>query len=143
MSNNGIICIETKNRLRKNVFVETAPYPAFPTDLQAPLVTFLSVTEGIHTVKESVFESRFAYADELKRMGADVTVNGSALTIRGVKRLRGNFVRADDLRGGAALVMAGLAAEGETVVSGIRHIDRGYEAIEKMYRQIGARIERG
>lgn len=120
----------------------TSPYPAFPTDLQSQIMVLLSITEGVSVVKETVFEGRFKHVDELYRMGADIRVDLNTALIRGVPRLYGATVEATDLRAGAALVIAGLAATGTTVVEQIHHIDRGYEQIELLFRQLGARIER-
>jgi len=122
--------------------VETMPYPGFPTDMQAQIFALCTVADGASMIVENVFESRFKHASELVRMGADASVNGHIAVIRGVKRLTGANVEARDLRGGAALVLAGLRAEGETVVHGAEHIDRGYEAIERDLASLGATIRR-
>lgn len=122
--------------------VITSPYPAFPTDLQSLIMVLLSLSDGVSIVKETVFEGRFKHVDELNRMGADIRVDLSSAIIRGVPRLYGATVEATDLRAGAALVVAGLAAHGTTVVEQIHHIDRGYEQIERVLRRLGARISR-
>lgn len=122
--------------------IVTNPYPAFPTDLQSQVMVLLSLADGASIMKETIFEGRFKHVDELARMGADIRVDGSAAIIRGVPRLYGATVEATDLRAGAALVIAGLAAQGKTVVEQIHHIDRGYERIEQMLSHLGARISR-
>lgn len=122
--------------------IRTLPYPGFPTDMQAQMVALLSIARGTSIVVETVFESRYKHVEELVRMGADIKLEGRIAVIKGVKRLMGANVHARDLRGGAALVLAGLAAEGETVVNNIRYIDRGYESIEEKLSQVGAIIKR-
>lgn len=129
-------------RLRAIDIVRTLPYPGFPTDMQAQLVAMLTTARGTSIVVETVFENRYKHVDELLRMGANIKLEGRIAVIKGVKKLVGANVCARDLRGGAALVLAGLAAEGETIVSDIRHIDRGYERIEEKLRLIGAAIKR-
>lgn len=120
----------------------TSPYPAFPTDLQSQVMVLLALADGVSIVKETVFEGRLKHVDELSRMGADIRVDLNAAFIRGVSRLYGATVEATDLRAGAALVIAGLAAQGRTVVEQIHHIDRGYDRIEVMLSRLGARITR-
>jgi len=120
----------------------TAPYPGFPTDMQPFLTALLSTANGTSTIIETVFKQRFAYVTELKKMGADIEVRGNSAIIKGVKKFRGADIAATDLRGGAALILAGLAAEGETVIGHIFHIDRGYQNIEEKLGQLGARIYR-
>lgn len=122
--------------------VRTLPYPGYPTDMQAQIVSLLSIARGTSIVVETVFENRYKHVEELLRMGANIKLEGRIAIIKGVKRLTGAIVAARDLRGGAALVLAGLAAYGETVVTGIKHIDRGYENIEGKLRQVGAIIRR-
>ncbi|HHV98486.1 MAG TPA: UDP-N-acetylglucosamine 1-carboxyvinyltransferase [Clostridiaceae bacterium] len=122
--------------------IRTLPYPGFPTDMQAQMVSLLSVASGTSIVIETVFENRYKHVEELLRMGANIKLEGRLAVIKGVNKLKGASVTARDLRGGAALVLAGLAAEGETVVSGVRHIDRGYESIENKLLQLGAIIKR-
>ncbi|MBO9604969.1 MAG: UDP-N-acetylglucosamine 1-carboxyvinyltransferase [Paenibacillaceae bacterium] len=122
--------------------VVTSPHPAFPTDLQAQVMVLLSLADGFSIMKETVFEGRFKHVDELVRMGADIRVDLSSAFIRGVPRLYGATVEATDLRAGAALVIAGLAARGTTVVEQIHHIDRGYDRIETMLARLGAKVER-
>jgi UDP-N-acetylglucosamine 1-carboxyvinyltransferase len=126
-----------------SVDVATLPYPGVATDYKPFLVTMLSVADGIGIVTENLFSGRFRYVDELRRMGADIRTEGHHAVVRGVRRLSGAPVRAPDLRAGAALVLAGMVAEGETVVSGAAHIDRGYEDLAATLRSLGADITRG
>lgn len=125
----------------RSVDVETAPYPGFPTDLQQPFVSLMSVAEGTSIIRETIFD-RFRYVDELRRMGADIKVEHGTAIVRGVSKLTGAPVEATDLRAGAALILAGLAAEGVTEVLGIEHIDRGYEDFDGKLHKLGARINR-
>lgn len=120
--------------------VTTLPYPGFPTDMQPQMAVLLGIAEGTSTVTESIFENRFKYVDELTRMGADIKVESNIAIISGVKRYTGARVNAPDLRAGAALVIAGLAADGITVVDDIYYIQRGYEALEEKLTKIGAKI---
>lgn len=122
--------------------IVTAPYPSFPTDLQSQVMVLLALSDGISVMKETIFEGRFKHVDELIRMGADIRVDYNAAIIRGVRRLHGTTVEATDLRAGAALVIAGLAAKGATVIEQVHHIDRGYDRIEEMFLRLGARISR-
>jgi UDP-N-acetylglucosamine 1-carboxyvinyltransferase len=122
--------------------VETNPHPSFPTDMQAQIMSALCVARGSSVVVENVFESRFGHAAELCRMGADIQIDGKIAVVRGVKRLYGAKVVSRDLRGGAALTLAGLRAVGETIVTEVELIDRGYERMEEMLRCLGAGIER-
>lgn len=124
----------------KHTQVTTLPYPGFPTDMQPQMAVLLGIAEGTSTVTESIFENRFKYVDELTRMGADIKVESNIAIISGVKRYTGARVNAPDLRAGAALVIAGLAAEGITVVDDIYYIQRGYEALEEKLTKIGAKI---
>ena len=124
------------------VDLRTAPYPAFPTDMQAQFCALNAVASGTGTIVETIFENRFMHTPELQRMGADLSVEGNTAITRGVERLAGAPVMATDLRGSASLVLAGLAAEGVTVVDRIYHIDRGYERIEEKLSQLGAEIRR-
>lgn len=126
----------------KHTQVTTLPYPGFPTDMQPQMAVLLGIAEGTSTVTESIFENRFKYVDELTRMGADIKVESNIAIISGVKRYTGARVNAPDLRAGAALVIAGLAAEGITVVDDIYYIQRGYEALEEKLTKIGAKIVR-
>ncbi len=124
------------------VRLETAPHPGFPTDLHPPMSAFLSTVAGTSSIVESVFERRFAYTSALSRMGTRIVKDGTTLTIHGVGELTGQQVEAPDIRGGAALVLAGLAARGRTIITGLDHIDRGHANLETKLRAIGARIER-
>jgi UDP-N-acetylglucosamine 1-carboxyvinyltransferase len=124
------------------VNVRTAPYPAFPTDMQAQFVVLNSIAEGAGTVTETVFENRFMHVHELQRMGADIEMEGNTAICRGVDKLRGCPVMATDLRASACLALAGLVAESDTIIDRIYHIDRGYECIEEKLSQLGARIRR-
>ncbi len=125
----------------KSLVVKTFPYPGFPTDMQPQICVTLSLAEGTSIVTESIFENRFKYANELARMGAGITVAGNTAIIRGTDKLTGAELAAPDLRAGAALVLAGLAAEGYTVVDDIHYILRGYESFEEKLRELGAQIE--
>ena len=122
--------------------VKTLPYPGYPTDMQPQIAVALALAEGTSIVTESIFENRFKYADELSRMGASIKVEGNSAIIDGVRKLTGARVSAPDLRAGAALVIAGLAAEGITIVDDIQYIQRGYEDFEDKLRSLGAEIER-
>ena len=138
---------EDRIRLRMHgrpraVGLRTAPYPAFPTDMQAQFMTLNCVAEGTSTVTETIFENRFMHVQELRRLGADIEVDGKTAVIRGVPRLEGATVMATDLRASASLVIAGLVARGETIVDRIYHLDRGYERIEEKLSQVGARVKR-
>lgn len=139
--NRDIIHVESSEHYR-SVDVRTAPYPGFPTDLQAPFMAMLATADGTSVIRENVFEARFKHVNELFRMGADISVDLRTAVIRGVPRLSGTAVEASDLRGGAALVIAGLMAEGVTRVEGLRHIDRGYQQIDVYLRDLGADIVR-
>lgn len=140
--NDDIMNIVGASRPRSVERIVTSPYPSFPTDLQAQMMVLLSLADGMSIVKETVFEGRFKHVNELSVMGADIRVDLNCAFIRGVPRLYGATVEATDLRAGAALVIAGLAGHGRTVVEQIHHIDRGYESIETTFRHLGARIER-
>ena len=122
--------------------VATAPFPGFPTDLQAQMMALLCTAKGTSTLHETIFENRFMHAPELGRMGAQIDVNGGTATVTGVERLKGAPVMATDLRASVSLILAGLAAQGETVVSRVYHLDRGYEHVEEKLRACGADIER-
>ncbi|MEN3953438.1 UDP-N-acetylglucosamine 1-carboxyvinyltransferase [Iodidimonas sp. SYSU 1G8] len=122
--------------------VITHPFPGFPTDMQAQFMALMAVADGASLITETIFENRFMHAPELARMGADITVHGSSAMVRGNPRLRGAPVMATDLRASVCLVLAGMAAEGETVVNGVYHLDRGYEKLEEKLRAVGADIRR-
>ncbi|MDP2182874.1 MAG: UDP-N-acetylglucosamine 1-carboxyvinyltransferase, partial [Actinomycetota bacterium] len=123
------------------VDAQTLPYPGFPTDMQAQFMALMTVAEGSCVITENVFENRFMFADELSRMGADIRIESHHALVKGVTRLSGAPVRSPDLRGGAALVLAALVAEGYTQVADVHHIDRGYERFVEKLRSIGADIE--
>ncbi len=122
--------------------IRTAPYPGFPTDAQAPVMAALAAAQGCTLFVETMFDSRYRHVPELIRMGADITTEGRVALVRGVERLHGARVEASDLRGGGALAAAALGAEGTTVLSGLNHIDRGYEGLEGMLQALGADVER-
>lgn len=124
------------------VNVRTAPYPAFPTDMQAQFMAINAVAEGTAVIRETIFENRFMHAVELQRLGADIGIDGNTAVVRGVPRLEGATVMATDLRASASLVIAGLVAEGETIVERIYHLDRGYERLDAKLAALGARIRR-
>ncbi len=131
-----------KNGRVRAVDVETAPFPGFPTDLQAQMMALLTLAEGVSHLEERIFENRFMHAPELVRMGAQIEVAGGTATVRGVESLRGAPVMATDLRASVSLILAGLAAEGETRVARVYHLDRGYERVEEKLSACGAMIER-
>ncbi len=124
------------------VDVTTEPFPGFPTDLQAQMMAMLCTAEGTSTLHETIFENRFMHAPELMRMGANIEVHGGTATVHGVEKLKGAPVMATDLRASVSLILAGLAAEGETVVSRVYHLDRGYEKVVRKLSSIGAKVER-
>lgn len=136
------ICLDRQDQELKAVSIRTAPYPAFPTDMQAQFVALNCIATGTATVTESVFENRFMHVLELQRMGADIEMRGNTAIVRGVPRLTGAPVMATDLRASASLALAGLVADSDTIVDRIYHIDRGYECIEEKLAQLGARIRR-
>jgi UDP-N-acetylglucosamine 1-carboxyvinyltransferase len=146
----GIDVTETANGLkvaRKNgrvrsVDVVTEPFPGFPTDLQAQMMALMCTAEGVSVLEERIFENRFMHAPELVRMGANIEVHGGTATVTGVERLKGAPVMATDLRASVSLILAGLAAEGETTVSRVYHLDRGYEHVVRKLEGVGAKIER-
>ena len=126
----------------RGISVETSPHPGFPTDLQAQFMAIMCITEGTSVISETIFENRFMHVQELRRMGANIQLDGHTAIVQGVKSLSGAPVMATDLRASASLVLAGLAAQGETMVSRVYHIDRGYERIEEKLKRLGANIER-
>lgn len=136
------ITLDMRGRRPRAVDIRTAPYPAFPTDMQAQFMALNAVAQGASTMIETVFENRYMHVQELERMGADIRVQGSVAVVRGVERLTGAPVMATDLRASAGLVLGALVAEGETEVDRIYHIDRGYECIEEKLGQFGACIRR-
>ena len=128
--------------LRAVPSIATAPYPGFPTDAQAPIMAVFATARGTTFFRETMFSNRFGHVAGLHKMGADITIHGTTAWVRGVRRLHGASVTATDLRGGGALAVAALAAEGQTVLDGLEHIDRGYEELEKMFGHLGAKMER-
>ncbi|HSG22610.1 MAG TPA: UDP-N-acetylglucosamine 1-carboxyvinyltransferase [Azonexus sp.] len=126
----------------KAVSLRTAPYPAFPTDMQAQFMAINCVADGVATIRETIFENRFMHANELARLGADIQIEGSNAIVRGVARLEGATVMATDLRASASLVIAGLVAQGETLIDRIYHLDRGYAQIEEKLTKLGACVKR-
>ncbi len=122
--------------------IRTLPYPGFPTDMQAQMMALLTLCKGTSIIIETIFESRYKHVDELLKMGANIRIDGRMAVIKGVNRLNGAQVVARDLRGGAALILAGLAAHGETIITGLEHIDRGYYNVEEKLSEIGAEITR-
>lgn len=138
---NSILVNASRRRL-KAVNIKTMPYPGFPTDMQAPFMALLAVAEGTGVVTETVFENRLIHVVEMVRMGADIQVDGRVATVQGRRSLYGAPVTATDLRGGAALVLAGLGAVGVTEVSGVEHIDRGYDSLDANLRRLGASVRR-
>jgi UDP-N-acetylglucosamine 1-carboxyvinyltransferase len=125
-----------------SVSVRTAPYPAFPTDMQAQFMAINCVAGGAAIIRETIFENRFMHAVELQRLGADIRIDGNTAVVQGVARLEGATVMATDLRASASLVIAGLVAEGETVIERIYHLDRGYERLEEKLAALGASVRR-
>ena len=145
----GVECVSYPNGIRilssrgiRSVDVKTSPYPGFPTDMQAQMMALMSVSEGLSVITETVFENRFTHVAELRRMGADIKIEANSAIIKGVRRLSGAPVMASDLRASACLVLAGLAAEGETTISRVYHLDRGYERMEEKFFALGAQIRR-
>ncbi|AEB74751.1 UDP-N-acetylglucosamine 1-carboxyvinyltransferase [Clostridium botulinum] len=141
IENGDSITINSSRDLR-GVNIKTLPYPGFPTDLQQPMSTLLTIAKGRSLVNESIWESRFKHVDELKKMGANINVENNIAIIEGVEKLSGAKVKATDLRAGAAMVIAGLIANGSTEVTNIEHIDRGYPYIEEKFNKLGAKIIR-
>jgi UDP-N-acetylglucosamine 1-carboxyvinyltransferase len=137
----GIRVARTNGRLR-GVDVMTQPFPGFPTDMQAQMMVLMCTADGAAMITETIFENRFMHVPELARMGANITVHGASALVRGVERLSGAPVMATDLRASVSLVLAGLAAEGETVVNRVYHLDRGYERLEEKLAACGARVRR-
>ncbi|MEW8014182.1 MAG: UDP-N-acetylglucosamine 1-carboxyvinyltransferase [Candidatus Sedimenticola endophacoides] len=136
------ITLDMRGRRPRAVNIHTAPYPAFPTDMQAQFTALNAVAEGVGTITETVFENRFMHVHEMQRMGGDIKLEGNTAICSGVERLKAAPVMATDLRASASLVLAGLVAEGDTVVERIYHIDRGYENIEEKLQGLGAQIQR-
>jgi UDP-N-acetylglucosamine 1-carboxyvinyltransferase len=137
----NVMRVRARNPLRA-VDITTVPYPGFPTDLQAPIMAVLASSEGTSIVTETIYENRFQHAAELRRMGAEIALTGNSAVIKGVPKLMGAEVKSSDLRAAAALIIAGLAAEGVTEVTGLQHLDRGYEHLESKLASLGADIYR-
>jgi len=134
--------LDMRGRKLRSVDITTAPYPGFPTDMQAQFMAMNAIADGTSVVTETIFENRFMHVQELQRLGADIRVKGNTAIIRGVPRLNGAPIMATDLRASASLVLAGLVAEGMTLIDRVYHIDRGYEIIEEKLSGLGARIKR-
>ena len=141
-SGDWYIEIDMRGKRPSAVDIRTTPYPGFPTDMQAQFCAMNAMADGVGTITETIFENRFQHVLELQRMGADIQIEGNTALCRGVRKLTAAPVMATDLRASAGLVLAGLAAEGETLVDRIYHVDRGYERIEEKLRQLGAEIRR-
>lgn len=139
----GLLALRAPARLRQIARIDTMPHPGFPTDMQSQFLALCSLAQGVSIIAENVFENRLKTAAELNRMGAEILVRGNVAVVRGVPKLHGNCVTAHDLRGGAALMIAGLAAEGETIVLCAERIDRGYEGMELVLQGLGAKALRG
>lgn len=139
---NDKIIVKSKGRLRSLDRIDTMYYPGFPTDMQTQMLALQTISKGTSVIVENIFETRYKTVPEFKKMGADITVRDRTAIVRGVSRLKGAEVCATDLRGGASLVLAGLAAEGITEVKDIYHIDRGYEDMSRVFAELGAKIER-
>lgn len=135
------ITVKSNGKL-KAVNIRTAPHPAFPTDMQAQFMAMNTIAEGVSTVVETIFENRFMHVQELQRMGADINVEGNTALVKGIVQLEGANVMATDLRASAGLVLAGLVADGETVIDRIYHLDRGYELLEEKLTKLGAKVRR-
>jgi UDP-N-acetylglucosamine 1-carboxyvinyltransferase len=146
----GVEITEVANgiRIRRNgaglepISIETQPFPGFPTDLQAQLMAMMTTAKGTSVIRETIFENRFMHVQELARLGAQIQLHGDTATIRGVRELRGAPVMATDLRASVSLVIAGLIADGETVINRVYHLDRGFERLEEKLSRCGADIER-
>ena len=137
------LTISDHDKPLKGINIQTQPYPGFATDMQAQLMTLMTITEGASVITENIFENRFMHVPELSRMGADITTSTNVATIRGVKMLHGAEVMATDLRASMSLVLAALAAEGETTIHRVYHLDRGYEKLEEKLNSVGADVKRG
>jgi UDP-N-acetylglucosamine 1-carboxyvinyltransferase len=138
---NNMVYVKSNGDI-KSIDMSTAPYPGFATDLQAQFMALMTIADGTSVITENIFENRFMHVLELNRLGANIVTNGSSAIVRGVKTLKGAPVMATDLRASVALVLAGLVAEGETIVNRVYHLDRGYENLEKKLQACGAQIER-
>lgn len=141
INKDGVVRVKGTRKVR-SVNIKTRPYPGFPTDMQAQFMALMTVADGVSLIAENIFENRFMHVSELLRFGADISIDGRSATVKGVKKLSGAPVMATDLRASASLILAGLAAEGETEITRIYHLDRGYESIEKKLAALGADIQR-
>ena len=141
INKDGVVRVKGPKKI-KSVNIKTRPYPGFPTDMQAQFMALMTIADGASVIAENIFENRFMHVSELLRFGADVIIDGRSATVKGVKKLSGAPVMATDLRASASLILAGLAAEGETEITRIYHLDRGYESIEKKLAGLGADIKR-
>jgi len=141
INKDGVVRVKGPKKIR-SINIKTRPYPGFPTDMQAQFMALMTVADGASVIAENIFENRFMHVSELMRFGADITVEGNSATVKGVKKLSGAPVMATDLRASASLILAGLAADGETEITRIYHLDRGYESIEKKLAGLGADIQR-
>ena len=139
IKNNSLV-IESPKKLEA-VDIKTMPYPGFPTDMQSVFTSMLTIAKGTSVIVENIFENRYRYTNELKRMGAKINIEGKIAVVKGVRKLTHASVEATDLRGGAALVLAGLTAKGKTIINKIEYILRGYENLDKKLNQIGAKVE--
>ncbi|MFU8797140.1 MAG: UDP-N-acetylglucosamine 1-carboxyvinyltransferase [Gammaproteobacteria bacterium] len=136
------VLLDMQGNRPKAINIRTAPYPAFPTDMQAQFIALNAIAEGTGMITETIFENRFMHVQEMQRMGADITLEGNTAICQGIENLTGAPVMATDLRASASLVLAGLVAKGNTIIDRIYHIDRGYECIEEKFTQLGAKIQR-
>jgi UDP-N-acetylglucosamine 1-carboxyvinyltransferase len=138
----GGVALHVNGERPLSVDLSTAPFPGFPTDLQAQFMALMTVAEGTATIRETIFENRFMHVPELGRLGADIRVEGDIAIVRGVEKLKGAPVMATDLRASVSLVLAGLVAEGETIVNRVYHLDRGFDRLEEKLSAVGADIAR-
>jgi UDP-N-acetylglucosamine 1-carboxyvinyltransferase len=141
INKDGVVRVKGPKKLR-SINIKTRPYPGFPTDMQAQFMALMCIADGASVIAENIFENRFMHVSELIRFGADITIDGKSAIVKGIKKLSGAPVMATDLRASASLILAGLAAEGQTEITRIYHLDRGYEAIEKKLAGLGADIQR-
>jgi UDP-N-acetylglucosamine 1-carboxyvinyltransferase len=150
LAETGTVVSDTEDGIRvvrngagiEPITVETQPFPGFPTDLQAQLMALMTRAQGTSVIRETIFENRFMHVQELARLGADIQLHGDTATVKGVKALKGAPVMATDLRASVSLVIAGLMAEGETMINRVYHLDRGFERLEEKLSRCGAQIER-
>jgi UDP-N-acetylglucosamine 1-carboxyvinyltransferase len=136
------MCVSRNGNRLRPINIETMPYPGFPTDLQAQLMALMTMADGVSTIRETIFENRFMHVQELARLGAEISLSGDTAEVRGVGKLTGAQVMATDLRASVSLVIAALAAEGETMLHRVYHLDRGFETLEAKLQGCGANVER-